>query len=166
VLRLVEAVYGTELVIYVTRAHDVLVYTIGYPATDTLKAQVDRVLDNKHGDLVGSVDYQRALKGLPAERGVESVFSLATLLRFASAENSLMTGKDRQETIRQIKFDRPAGIGLTVAPAGKDVAVDLNVSIREMQDIRELVLELQRQAAQKQPPKPKDPPKPFGGAGH
>jgi hypothetical protein len=166
VLRMVEAVYGPELAIYVTRARDVLVYTIGYPATDAIKAQVDRVLDNKQGDLVQSADYQSALKGLPQECSVMTAFSLATLLRFGPSEPALMTGKDREEAIRRIKFDRPAGVGLTVAPVGKDVAVDFNVSIQEMRDIREFVLELRRQAAQKQqPPKPKEPAKPFGPAG-
>jgi hypothetical protein len=162
VLRLVEAVYGPELVSYVTRVRDILVTTIGYPTTDAIKAQADRILDNKHGDLTANVDYQNALKGLPAERCVESVFSLATMLRLASAEQALMTGKDRAEVIRQVKFDRPAGIGMTVAPAGQDLAIDFNVSIQEMQDIREFFREKSREEAAKEAAKPKKPGKAFG----
>ena len=164
VLRLVETVYGPELVTYVTRARDMLIYTIGYPTTDTLKAQVDRILDNKHGSLVQSPDCQSALKGLPQECSVVTVFSLVTLLRFGPAEPALMTGKDREEAIRRIKFDRPAGIGLTIAPAEKGVAIDLNVSIQEIQDLREFILELKRQAEQKRVPKAKDPAKGLGPA--
>ena len=164
VLKLVEGVYGKELVTYVTRAHDILVTTIGYPAIDAIKAQVDRILDNRHGDLAAGASYQNALQGLPAERCVESVFSLATMLRFSSAEQALVDGKDRAEVIDQVKFDRPAGIGLTVAPAGQDLAIDFNISIQEMQDIRELILEKQRQEAAKEAAKPKKPARVFGPA--
>jgi hypothetical protein len=92
------------------------------------------------------------------------VFSLATMLRFSSAEQALVDGKDRAEVIDQVKFDRPAGIGLTVAPAGQDLAIDFNISIQEMQDIRELILEKQRQEAAKEAAKPKKPARVFGPA--
>jgi len=142
-MKMIEAMYGPALVSYVTQARDTAIYTMGYPTADVLKAQVDRILDGKPGSVMRSGPYQGAVKGLPANRSGVFVYSPALMLKtmmpkfMAAAEPGAHVDR-----LNDLKVENPSGVGVSFGPTGKGIAVDVNVPMQEMQNMKKLFIDI------------------------
>jgi hypothetical protein len=159
-LKIIETIYGPELAVYVTQVQDKLVYTVGYTTTDALKAQIDKLLDKKAGDLVCSPAWRSATAGLPGASSGVMMFSLADTIKNVLTKVVAQLDPQVPQAAEAVKFDKPSGVGISFGPAPKGVIVYVNVPMQEMENIKTLILAMQ--------PKPVPPPaeKPAAGEGN
>lgn len=143
-LELMKLVYGPEILGFLTQANDKFIYTVGYPDSDVLKAQVDKVLDDKTGDVAGQAAFQSAVAGLPAARAGVMMISISSMLKSFMAKIATRMEPGAEQPIRDIQFEKPSGIGMSVGPAQKGIAVHVNVPMEEMQNIKTFFEEMTR----------------------
>ncbi|HUW55238.1 MAG TPA: hypothetical protein VMZ92_01250, partial [Planctomycetota bacterium] len=110
-LGIVEAIYGPNVVAYLTQVKSTLVYSVGYPTSDALKAQMDGILDRRAGDLLRSEMYVEAVKGLPAQRSGVMVISPAEAMRLILGRFVGGAG-DEGNPLEGFEFEKRSGIGV------------------------------------------------------
>ncbi len=139
ILGMIEAIYGPSLVTYMTQAGDTLIYTTGYPGTDAVKTQVDKVLDGGRGNYVPSAAYKDAVKGLPQGRSGVMLFSVADTVKIFMTAFLGRRAPEGENPLKGLEFDRASGIGMSFGPAQSGIAVHLHVPMQEMQNVKLLI---------------------------
>jgi hypothetical protein len=137
-MKAIQAMYGEQMLAFGTQVKDSLVMTVGEPDSKALKAEIDRLLDNKKGNLVTSAEYAAAVAGLPKDRAVVGVMSLENLILLFSKMSPRMGGGENAAA--NVKFEKPSAAGFAVTAVPKGFAVDFNVPIQEMLNIRQAVM--------------------------
>jgi hypothetical protein len=148
-LQMIETLYGPEMVVYLAQVRDKLVYTVGYAKSDRLKAQIDKLLDGKAGSLTSSPAWQSATKGLSPAPAAVLVVSYADLLRVYMAQILGVMDPDLGKAIGEVKFDKPSGVGCTLAAAPKGVVLHANIPMQEMENLKTLFMAMQAKMVEK-----------------
>ena len=160
VLKVVESIYGPELVAWITQVGGKLVYTVGYEKNDALKAQVDRVLDAKAGTLLGTEGWKAATEGLPQAQSLVVYLSAAELLRSVAGQFAGVIPADAAKALQDLKLEKVSGLGFSMGPAPKGVVMDCNVPIVEMLNLKMVIMKIQEASAPKPAPAPAPGPAP------
>ena len=148
VLGTYETLYGTEMAVYMTQVQDKLVYTAGSPNAEAIKAQIDRIIDNKPGSLAKSGAYTGAVQGLPSPASAVMVFSLAESYKNAWGRMMGRLDPDVEKVLDDLTFDRPSAIGVCLAPSAGGVVLHFNIPMQEMLNVK-TCFETRRQAEEK-----------------
>ncbi len=133
-LKMFQGMYGESFVSYTARVKDAVVMDGGSKDTAPIKATIDRILDGKGGNLVNSTAFAEAVSGLPEKRAALIVMSFEDLMKTVGKMGLEIPGLDR---LAKVKVEKPAAIGMSVAPAEKGVVMDFNVPMQEMLNIRQ-----------------------------
>lgn len=141
-MKMIERLYGPRMVGYLTQARDNLVYSLGWPESDALKKQVDKILDRKAGDFARSAAYRSAVKGLPLSRSSLTVFSISEMAKAMAPRIMGAVAGNAGAPKPGFEIKNPSAVGISLGPDQKGVAIHVNVPIQEMQNIKAIFVDV------------------------
>jgi hypothetical protein len=137
-LKAMQAVYGDELIGFGAQLKDTLVISIGETTSAPIKAHLDRMLDGRKGNLLASPAWTQAVAALPKDRSIVTAVSVANLLVFVTKMNQVPgMGGGRLD---DLKLDKPSAVGVSLSPVEKGFAMDFNVPMQEMLNVKQAIV--------------------------
>jgi hypothetical protein len=157
---IIKLMFGETMTVYSADLVDRSLGSVGYANPDTLKALIDRSLEGRRGDLVGSPAWNEAMKRLPPARSGLALVSPAEMYRaiLPPILETQMPGV--AEDLEKVVFERPSAAGITWGPAPGGAVMNLNCPVAEMKNIRDfftaMVQSMQRAVRQQFENAPQD----------